>query len=77
MHSIWRISSSTYEGEKLLTKASINMANPSLEALDRVLVQYAHKLRDYGGPVLSGDFSVFPDLAKIVRKRAAYFKAEG
>jgi len=64
-------------GGETVNQTSINVTNPSLDALDRVLVQYAHKLRDYGGPILSGDFSVFPDLAKIVRKRAAYFKAEG
>ena len=37
--------------------------------IQRIMGGYARALREHAGDVLQGDFSIFPELEKIVRKR--------
>ncbi|MFN8471515.1 MAG: hypothetical protein U0822_04790 [Anaerolineae bacterium] len=46
------------------------MAKPSLSKLKEVLQQYAALLHLYADDILQGDFKVFEELEKIVKKRA-------
>lgn len=49
--------------------------NPGREkVVKRVLKQYAEALHIYATDVLNGDFTIFPELEKIVKKRATVFK---
>lgn len=44
---------------------------PNVRLLKQILAQYARVLREYGSEILKGDFRVFVELDKIVKKRAA------
>ena len=37
--------------------------------IERIMRKYAQSLREHAADVLQGDFSIFPELEKIVRKR--------
>jgi hypothetical protein len=40
--------------------------------MKRIIKEYAENLRIYGADLLNGDFSVFPEIHKIVARRAGY-----
>lgn len=52
------IVSSGYFGQKLTRKD-----------IERIMRNYARALREHAADVLQGDFAIFPELEKIVRKR--------
>jgi hypothetical protein len=42
------------------------------EYMKCIIREYAESLRTYGADLLNGDFSVFPEIRKIVARRAGY-----
>ena len=46
----------------------------NISILSKVLTQHASALRTYAADILKGDFTLFPQLEQIVKKRAAELK---
>jgi hypothetical protein len=49
----------------------IDIGRPTREELEKELGAYADALANHAQDILQGDFSIFPELEKIVKRRAA------
>jgi hypothetical protein len=49
----------------------IDIGKPTREELEKALGPYANALENQAQDILQGDFSIFPELEKIVKRRAA------
>lgn len=62
---------------------TLQILNPStdemikkISTLKEILLQQAEYLKKYAADILKGNFSIFPELEKIVKKRAGVLKRE-
>ena len=59
-----------YDQNSLLLPEEWNTEEATMDEIGQSLKKYADAIRRYGGDVLRGDFSVFPQLDRIAKQRA-------
>jgi hypothetical protein len=55
--------------EAALEQKYADDSDPTIQELEDNLHRYAEALHKYGNDILSGDFSIFPELEEIVKRR--------